>query len=59
MAVMIFAAAAGPLPLALSNDMFQTYNLGLYLFITVPLLAAALVWTVGPPKMQPGKMQPS
>jgi len=58
MAVMIFAAAAGPLPLALSNDMFQTYNLGLYLFITVPLLAAALVWTVGPPKMQPGKMQP-
>lgn len=53
MAVMIFAAAAGPLPLAISQDTFQTYDFGLYLFIVVPLLAAGLVWTVGPPQPQP------
>jgi sugar phosphate permease len=50
MAVMIFAAAAGPLPLALSIDWFQTYDIALYLFIATPLLASALVWTAGPPR---------
>jgi sugar phosphate permease len=49
MAVMIFAAAAGPLPLALSIDWFQTYDIALAVFIAVPVVAAMLVWTAGPP----------
>jgi len=50
MAVMIFAAAAGPLPLALSIDWFSTYNFALAFFIGVPLCSATLVWTAGPPR---------
>jgi MFS family permease len=50
MAVMIFAAAAGPLPLALSIDWFATYDLALYAFIAIPVVAAILVWTAGPPR---------
>ena len=53
MAVMIFAAAAGPLPLALSIDWFRTYDVALYAFISLPVLAAALVWTAGLPRRQP------
>lgn len=50
MAVMIFAAAAGPLPLALSIDWFGTYDTALYIFVAIPLAAAGLVWTAGPPR---------
>ncbi len=50
MAVMIFAAAAGPLPLALSIDWFRTYDMALYVFIAVPVVAAAIVWTARPPR---------
>lgn len=53
MAVMILAAAAGPLPLALSIDWFQTYDFALYAFIAIPVVAAVLVWTAGPPRVQP------
>jgi len=53
MAVMIFAAAAGPLPLAMSIDWFQSYDFALYCFIAIPLVSAALVWTAGPPHRQP------
>jgi len=53
MAVMIFAAAAGPLPLALSIDWFRTYDVALHGFIAVPVIAAALVWTAGQPRHQP------
>ena len=52
MAVMIFASAAGPLPLALSIDWFSTYDLALYGFIAIPIVAAGLVWTAGPPRLQ-------
>ena len=53
MAVMIFAAAAGPLPLALSIDWFGTYDIALYAFIAIPVVASALVWTAAPPRHQP------
>lgn len=53
MAVMILAAAAGPLPLALSIDWFGIYDIALYAFIAIPVAAAALVWTAKPPRHQP------
>ena len=53
MAVMIFAAAVGPLPLALSIDWFRTYDIALCGFIAIPILAAALVWTAKPPSQPP------
>ena len=53
MAVMIFAAAAGPLPLALSIDRLGTYDIALYGFIAVPLAAAGLVCTAHAPRQQP------
>ena len=53
MAVMIFAAAAGPLPLALSIDWLGTYDLALSVFIAVPVCAGVLVWTASPPRSRP------
>jgi MFS family permease len=53
MAVMIFAAAVGPLPLAISIDWFGSYDLALYGFIAVPIAAAILVFTAKPPRMAP------
>ncbi len=53
MAVMVFAAAVGPLPLALSIDWFATYDIALYAFIAVPAVSSVLVWTAGPPRLQP------
>lgn len=53
MAVMIFAAAAGPLPLALSIDWSDSYDWSLYGFITVPIAAASLVITAKPPRVAP------
>ena len=53
MAVMILAAAAGPLPLALSMDWFGTYDIALYGFIAIPVAAAAIVVTAEPPRRQP------
>jgi MFS family permease len=53
MAVMIFAAAAGPLPLALSIDWFGSYDLALYGFIAIPMAAAILVFTAKPPRTAP------
>ena len=49
MAVMIFAAAVGPLPLAFSIDRFGSYGPALMLFIAVPTMAAAMVSTAQPP----------
>ena len=48
MAVMIFGAAAGPLPLAVSRDQFGHYTPALTGFLTVPLIAGLLVMTVDP-----------
>lgn len=53
MAVMILAAAVGPLPLAMSIDYFSTYDPALYVFIAIPLLSGLLVWTAGPPRLEP------
>ena len=53
MAVMIFAAAAGPLPLALSIDWLESYNPALFGFVAAPLISAALVWTARPPRISP------
>jgi MFS family permease len=50
MSVMILAAAVGPLPMALSIDHFKSYDIALIAFITIPLLAASLVWTAKPPR---------
>lgn len=49
-AVMIFAAAAGPLPFALAVDRLGSYNTTLLVFVVVPLLAGALVVTAKPPQ---------
>ena len=48
--VMIFAAALGPLPLAMSIDYLGSYNPALYVFLTLPLAATVAVWTAHPPK---------
>ena len=53
MAVMIFAAAAGPLPLALSIDWFGSYDLALYGFIAIPTASALLVLTAASPRQAP------
>lgn len=53
LAAMIFAAAIGPMPLALSIDYFETYNVALVAFIAIPITAGLLVWTVGKPQQQP------
>ncbi len=48
--VMILASALGPLPVAVSIDKWNSYDPVLYLFITLPLLAAAAVWSAHPPQ---------
>jgi MFS family permease len=50
MSVMILAAALGPLPMALSIDCFQSYDIALIFFIVIPLTAATIVWTAVPPQ---------
>ena len=50
MSVMIFGAAVGPLPLALSADYFGNYTAALTAFTAIPLAAGLLVWTVPPPR---------
>ncbi len=50
MSVMILAAAIGPLPFAFSIDRFGSYNLALLAFIVIPLAAAGIVATAGPPR---------
>ena len=47
---MILAAAIGPLPLAISNDYYGAYEPALIMFLALPLLAAAAVWTAHPPQ---------
>ena len=49
-AVMILAAALGPLPLALSIDHYQSYTPALVMFLILPVCAAAAVWTARPPQ---------
>jgi MFS family permease len=49
-AVMILAAALGPLPLALSIDHYHSYTPALVMFLVLPVSAAAAVWTARPPK---------
>lgn len=50
MAVMILAAAVGPLPFAFSIDRFGSYDLPLLFFIAIPLVAAAIVSTTRAPR---------
>lgn len=47
---MILAAAIGPLPLAISNDYYGSYNPALIMFLALPILAATAVWTAHPPE---------
>jgi MFS family permease len=47
---MILAAAIGPLPLAISNDYYGSYEPALIMFLALPLLAATAVWTAYPPQ---------
>lgn len=47
---MILAAAIGPLPLAISNDYYGAYEPALMVFLALPMLAAAAVWTAHPPQ---------
>ena len=49
LSVMIFAAAIGPLPLALANDYWGRYDAALAFFTLVPLLSMALVLTAKRP----------
>tara|TARA_R110002111_G_scaffold191869_2_gene258203 strand:+ start:15067 stop:16428 length:1362 start_codon:yes stop_codon:yes gene_type:complete len=49
--MMILASALGPLPVAMSIDYFGSYNPVLCLFATLPLLAAAAVWSAHPPQL--------
>ncbi len=49
-AVMILASALGPLPLALSIDHFDSYDPALYVFLSLPLIAAVAVRTARPPR---------
>ena len=46
---MILAAAMGPLPLALSNDNWGTYQPALLVYMLLPLLSMALVMTAKQP----------
>ena len=50
MSVMIFGAAAGPLPVAMSVDYQGTYTPALLAFIAMPLVALMLVWSAKPPE---------
>lgn len=54
MSVMIFGAAAGPLPLAFAIDRYGTYTPALVFFATVPVAAGLLVSTAGPPRDRNG-----
>jgi len=49
-AVMILAAAIGPLPFALAIDRLGSYDLTLVGFGIVPLVAAVLVSSAKPPQ---------
>ena len=49
--MMILASALGPLPVAMSIDYFGSYDPVLYLFMTIPLISAAAVWSAHPPKL--------
>ncbi|MFT5522743.1 MAG: MFS family permease [Pirellulaceae bacterium] len=51
MAVMILAAAAGPLPLAISIEWLKSYDFAIYIFIATPLVSSILVWTAKPPRV--------
>lgn len=48
-AVMILAAALGPLPLAVSIDHFGSYVPALVIFLALPIAAGVAVWTAHPP----------
>jgi MFS family permease len=52
-AMMIFGAALGPFPLAISIDHLGTYAPALYGFLALPALAAIAVWTAKPPGKPP------
>lgn len=49
MSISILAAALGPVPLALAKDMFGDYRPALLIFLVIPLLAAAAVWSAQTP----------
>jgi MFS family permease len=47
---MILASAIGPLPLAISNDLYGSYEPALITFLALPVFAAVAVWTAYPPQ---------
>ena len=52
MSAMILAAAVGPMPLAMSNDMLGTYDPVLIAFVIIPLLSMLLVFSAKKPTRQ-------
>ena len=57
--VMILASAVGPLPFALAVDWLDSYNTALLAFVTVPLLAGAVVVTAKPPEPDATRLGPA
>jgi MFS family permease len=53
LAMMVLAAAVGPLPIALARDYASSETPALALFVVLPLMAAALVTTSRQPKRRP------
>jgi MFS family permease len=49
MALMVLAAALGPLPVALAHDMTGSYHSALVLFLVLPTVAGIAVLTASPP----------
>ena len=52
MAVLVVAAACGPLPLALSWDLLGSYDAALAVFAVMPFVAGVVVLTAKPPQAQ-------
>jgi hypothetical protein len=54
MSAMILAAAVGPIPLAVANDLFGTYTQALVAYISIPLLSMMLVLSAKQPRRPTG-----
>ena len=55
MSAMILAAAVGPMPLAIANDRWGSYDVALIAYAIIPLIAMALVLTAKQPTRKPPK----
>ena len=58
LAVMVVASGVGPYPLAWSKKLTGSFNMGLGIFLVLPLISAICVWTARKPtKKSPGGNQ--